>query len=90
MKTEILNRARRIVITEALVDYMEQCFEENGETEDILYLVNEHFDEFVKWAYDDIIISSQERDLLLNGYEQQLNERIKTEAARNFSYISDL
>jgi hypothetical protein len=90
MKTHILNRARKIIITEALIDYMEQCFEEKGETEDILYLLHEHFDDFVNWAYDDIIISSSERDLLLNGHECQLNEGIKAEAAKSFAYITDL
>jgi hypothetical protein len=89
MKTEILNRARRIIITEALIDYMEQCFEEKGETEDILGFVHESFDEFVKWAYDDIIISSVERDLLLHGHERQLNEDIQREAAKCFSYITE-
>lgn len=88
MKTQLLNRARRVVITEALIDYMEQCYEENGETNDILYLVNEYFDEFVQWAYDDIIISNAERDLLLNGLEGGLNESIKAEAAKSFFYIT--
>ena len=90
MKTHPMNRARRIVITEALIDYMEQCYEEKGETDDIICLVHDHFDDFVHWAYDDIIISSAERDLLLNGYEQELNEGIKTEAVKSFSYITDL
>lgn len=90
MKTRLLNRARRIVITEALIDYMEQCYEENGETDDIFYLIHEHFDDFVQWAYDDIIISSAERDLLLNGHERELNEGIKAEAAKSFSCITDL
>jgi hypothetical protein len=90
MKTKILNRARRIVITEALTDYLEQCYEDKGETDDILYLVHEHFNDFVQWAYDDLIISSTERDLLLDGHEQILHEGIKTEAAKSFSYIADL
>lgn len=85
MNPEIMNRARRIVITEALIDYMEQCYEERGETNDILCLVHEHFDDFVQWAYDDIIISSAERDLLLNGHERELNDGIKKEAVKSFS-----
>jgi len=90
MKKQILNRARRIVITEALIDYIEQCYEDKGDTKDILYLVHEHFDDFVQWAYDDIIISSAERDLLLNGHERELTERIKTEAAKSFSCIAEM
>jgi hypothetical protein len=87
MKTVIMNKARRIVITEALIDYTEQCFEESGETDDILFLVQEHFDDFVQWAYDDLIISSTERDLLLNGQEPQLNEGIMAEAVQSFSHL---
>ena len=90
MKPHMLNRARKIVITEALIDYLEQCYEENGATDDILYLVYAHFDDFVQWAYDDIIISSAERDLLLHGHESELNESIKAEAAKSFSIISNL
>ncbi|MGW8317171.1 MAG: hypothetical protein ACWGNV_16360 [Bacteroidales bacterium] len=90
MKTHMLNRVRRIVITEAFIDYIEQCYEEKGETEDILYIVHEHFDEFVKWAYDDIIISTAERDLLLNGHDRELNEGMMREVVKSFSYIADL
>jgi len=90
MKSQILNRARRVVITEALIDYIEQCFEERGETDDIFFLLHEHFDEFVQWAYDDLIISSTERDLLLNGHASQLNERMMSEAAQSFFFITDL
>ena len=88
MKTHILNRARKIIITEALIDYMEQYYEEKGGENDILYLVNEHFDDYVEWAYDDLIISSAERDLLLHSDECDLNEGIKTEAAKSFSCIT--
>jgi len=90
MNTQLLNGARRFVIIEALIDYMEQCYEESGKTDDIVYLVNAFFDDFVQWAYDDIIISQGERDLLLNGHERELNEGIKKEAVRSFSYISGL
>ena len=90
MNTHVLNRARRIVITEAFIDYIEQCYEDQLETNDILTLINEHFDDFVLWAYDDILISSKERDLLLNGLERELIEGIKTETARSFSFITEL
>ena len=86
----MLNRARKIVITEALIDYMEQCYEDSGESDDILNLAYEHFDDFVRWAYDDLIISSTERDLLLDGHEPQLNEGIKKEAVKSFSCVMDL
>jgi hypothetical protein len=65
---------------------MEQCYEDKGETDDILCLIHEQFDDFVQWAYDDLIISSAERDLLFNGLERQLHEGIKKEAAKSFSH----
>ena len=80
MKTEKINRARLVMITEALTDYLEQYYEEHGEPDDVTYLVRDHFDEFVNWAYDDLIISAPERDLLLYGKEWEMVEAIKIRA----------
>jgi hypothetical protein len=80
MKTEKLNRARMVMITEALTDYLEHYYEQQGEPDDVTYLVRDHFDEFVNWAYDDLIISAEERNLLLFGEEWELVEAIKIRA----------
>lgn len=80
MKTEKLNRARLVMITEALTDYLEHYYEQQGEPDDVTYLVRDHFDEFVNWAYDDLIISAEERNLLLFGEEWELVEAIKIRA----------
>jgi hypothetical protein len=80
MKTEKLNRARLVMITEALTDYLEHYYEEQGEPDDVTYLVRDHFDEFVNWAYDDLIISAEERNLLLFGEEWEMVEAIKIRA----------
>lgn len=80
MKTEKLNRARVVVITEALTDYLEHFYEEQGEPEDVNCLVGDHFEEFVSWAYDDLIISGEERDVLLSGMDWGLIEAIKFRA----------
>lgn len=80
MRTEIMNKSRMVVITEALTDYLEQYYEEQGEPDDVTYLVRDHFDEYVNWAYDDLIISREERDLLLYGKEWELVEAIKIRA----------
>ncbi len=80
MKTEKLNRARMVMITEALTDYLEHYYEQQGEPDDVTYLVRDHFDEFVNWAYDDLIISAEERDLLLYGKEWEMVEAIKIRA----------
>ena len=55
-------------------------YEEHGEPDDVTYLVRDHFDEYLNWAYDDLIISSEERDLLLYGKEWELVEAIKIRA----------
>ncbi len=80
MKTEKLNRARMVMITEALTDYLEHYYEQQGEPDDVTYLVRDHFDEFVNWAYDDLIISAAERKLLLYGNEWEMVEAIKIRA----------
>ena len=80
MKTEKLNRARMVMITEALTDYLEHYYEQQGEPDDVTYLVRDHFDEFVNWAYDDLIISAEERNLLLFGEEWEMVEAIKIRA----------
>ena len=80
MKTEKLNWARLVMITEALTDYLEHYYEQQGEPDDVSYLVRDHFDEFVNWAYDDLIISAEERNLLLFGEEWELVEAIKIRA----------
>jgi hypothetical protein len=80
MKTEKINRARLVVITEAFSDYLEHYYEEHGEPDDITYLVRDHFEEYVNWAYDDLILSRAERDLLLYGKEWELVEAIKIRA----------
>ena len=80
MRTEIMNKSRMVVITEALTDYLEHYYEEQGEPDDVTYLVRDHFDEYVNWAYDDLIISKEERDLLLYGKEWELVEAIKIRA----------
>ncbi len=80
MKTAKLNRARMVMITEALTDYLEHYYEQHDEPDDVTYLVRDHFDEFVNWAYDDLIISAAERKLLLYGNEWEMVEAIKIRA----------
>ena len=80
MKTEKLTPARLVVITEALTDYLEHYFEEHGEPEEVTYLVRDHFDEFVNWAYDDLIISREEQNILQSGEHWELTEAIKIRA----------
>ena len=84
MITQKMNRARFLMITEALTDYLEHYCDEKSEPYDLSYLANVHFDEFVNWAYDDLIISAGERDLLLNSVERELIKTIKMKAVRGY------
>ena len=84
MKTRKLNRVRIGMITETLTDYLGHYFEEEGDMDDVSYVVNERFDEFVMWACDDLIISTDERDILLDGNERELINTIKLAGAGGF------
>jgi len=88
MKTQLLNRPRTVVIIEALTDYLEHYYQEKGEPEDPFYLVNDHFDDFINWAYDDLIIGIEERNTLLNRDAWELREAIKLESINSFLMIS--
>ena len=88
MITQKMNRARFLMITEALTDYLEHYCEEKSEPYDASYLANDHFDEFVNWAYDDLIISAGERDLLLNSLERELIKTIKMKAIGGYLMIA--
>lgn len=81
MKTQKLNDARVFVIIEAFNDFLEHCYEEKGEYLEVSDIVNDHFAEFIYWAYDDIIINEMERDALLNSKERKLHDRIKKEVS---------
>ncbi|MEN8201041.1 MAG: hypothetical protein ABFS28_00500 [Bacteroidota bacterium] len=84
MKTQKLNEARVIMIIEAFTDFIEHTYDEQGETADVSKLVNTVFDEFVYWAFDDLIINEVERDTLLNSKEWAFHESIKREVAGRF------
>ncbi len=90
MKTRKLNRARIGMITETLTDYLDHYFEEEGGPDDVSYIVNNRFDEFVQWAYDDLILSPDERDILLDGDDRTLIEIIKLTAAGGYKLRHDL
>lgn len=79
MKTQKLNQVRLVVIIEAFTDYLEHACEERGESHDAMLIVNELFDKFIDWAYDDFIINGEEREFLQSIYKREFRERIKKE-----------
>lgn len=79
MKTQKLNQVRLVIIIEAFTDYLEHACEERGGSNDAMLIVNEFFDKFVDWAFDDFIINNEEREFLQSTYKWELRERIKKE-----------
>jgi hypothetical protein len=88
MKKRRMNRAKIIMITEALTDYLAHSCDEKGEPHNMSIMANDHFEEFVLWAYDDILISKEERDLLLNANEWVLIEYIKERAVKSYGMVA--
>ncbi len=82
MKKEKIN-----VIIEAFTDYVESYYDENGESMDVPGIVEKHFEEFAEWAYDDFVITEEERDKLLNKYEVELRTHIKKTVTSEFLSI---
>jgi hypothetical protein len=79
-----LNQTKVIVIIEAFTDYLEHYCEQHGETYNLYELVIDHFDEFTSWAYDDFILSKEERDSLLSIFSWELRESIINEVLSHF------
>lgn len=75
------------VIIETFTDYVESYYDENSESMDVSGIVDNHFDEFAEWAYDDFVITEEERDSLLNKYEVELRTQIKKTVTSEFLSI---
>jgi len=84
MKTQRLNPARLVIIIEAFTDYLEHECDQRGDSCDVAQMVNELFDQFVDWAFDDLIISREEKRFLLSMYKWELRESIKKEILHEF------
>ena len=84
MKTQKLNQTKVVVLIEAFTDYLEHYCEEKGKSYDLYEVLNDHFDEFTDWAFDDLIISQNERDSLLSIYGWELRDSIKKEVLSSF------
>ena len=82
-----LTEKRINVIVETFADYVENYYGEDGESEQVTNIVNEHFDEFIEWAYDDVIINEAEQEILKSNSDQDLHKRIKKGIVKEFLMI---
>lgn len=82
MKEDIVNE---IIVTFA--DYVENFFDENSKTGDVSKIVDENFDEFIDWAYDEFVIGNEDREILKGNPGPDLRDSIKKEVVQEFLMI---
>ena len=82
-----MNEEKINVIIETFADYVENYYDEDNESDDVPNIVNQHFDEFVQWAYDDFVINELEQETLTNRNDRDIHERIRTEVVKEFLMI---
>jgi len=82
-----MNEEKIDVIIETFADYVENYYDEDNESDDVPNIVNQHFDEFVQWAYDDFVINELEQETLTNRNDMDIHERIRTEVVKEFLMI---
>lgn len=84
-----MNEEKINVIIETFADYVENYYDDDNESDDVPNIVNQHFDEFVQWAYDDFVINELEQESLTNRNDWDIHERIRTEVVKEFLMILD-
>jgi len=87
MKNYELTEVRVNMIIETFADYVENYYGEADESDRVSTIVDEHFDEFIDWAYDDFIISEAEQEILKNNSAQDVHKRIKKGIVKEFLMI---
>lgn len=75
------------VIIETFADYVENYYDEDDESDHVTKIVDEHFDEFIDWAYDDFIINEGEQETLKSNSNQDVRNRIKRKVIKEFLMI---
>ena len=74
-----------IIVTFA--DYAENYYDEDDMPDDVPTIVNEHFDEFIEWAYDDFEIGEEDRETLKGNPDPGFQDIIKKEVVQEFLMI---
>lgn len=87
MKTIELNEEKVNVIIETFADYVENYYDEDNSSEDVPSIVNEHFGEFIDWAYDDFVLSEGDQEALKSNLDLELCENIKKNVIQEFLRI---
>jgi len=77
------------MIIETFTDYVEHYYEENAETADVHKIVEDHFEEFTEWAWEDLVITDEDRDTLSDPGEGELRQVIKRIIVNEFLLILD-
>ena len=87
MNTNVLNEEKVNVIIKTFADYVENYYDEDNKSEDVSAIVDEHFDEFIDWAYDDFVLSEGEQEALKSNLDLELCDRIKKQVRQEFLVI---
>jgi hypothetical protein len=87
MKEGGLNEEKVNVIIETFADYVENYYDEDNSSEDVSSIVNDHFGEFIDWAYDDFVLSEADQEALKSNFDVELCDRIKEQVIQEFLKI---
>lgn len=79
------DKVNEIIVTFA--DYVENYYDQESMPDEVHNVVNEHFDEFIEWAYDEFLIGEEDRETLKGNPDPGFRESIKKEVAQEFLMI---
>lgn len=87
MKSEKLDESKLQELIITFADYVENFYDEDDEPDVVYGIVDEQFNEFVNWAYDDFVINEREQEALKNDNDQETREKLKNEVVGAFLMI---
>lgn len=87
MKTEGMNEDKVNEVIVTFADYVENYFGKDNDIGDIPILVNEHFDEFIDWAYEDLLLDEEDQVVLRGTLDPEYRNSIKKEVVQEFMMI---
>lgn len=82
MKEEIVN-----VVIATFADYVENYYHEGSSYSDVPGIVDEHFDEFIEWASDDLVIDEEEETALRGTSDPSFRASMIEEVIQEFRMI---
>lgn len=82
MKEEKVNE---LIVTFA--DYVENYCDRENTAEDVPAIVDEHFDEFIEWAFEDFVINEEDQDILKGIPDTRFRDMLKAEVVQEFQMI---